>query len=93
VSYPPPLTSDEQENVRRAIRYLWGRAGAWTVTASILGVRTRTLRRIRAGRPVARYMARKVAKAMAVPVGDVKTGKAIPTGTCRHCGRTASDAS
>jgi hypothetical protein len=54
MSYPPPLTPTEQANVRAAILYLGARFGTWIGLARAVRMRTRTLRRIRAGRPVAR---------------------------------------
>ena len=85
--YAPPLTPDEQANVRRAIRYLRARLGTWVAVARALRIKRATVRRVRDDGQVRPYVAGKVAIVAAVPVEDLKAGRFPPPGTCRHCGR------
>jgi len=84
---PPPLTVQEQANVRRAIRYLRARLGTWVAVARAVRLKRATVRRLRDGGRVRYYVARNVARLAAVQVDDLKAGRFPLPGTCPHCGR------
>jgi len=84
--YPPPLTPDEQANVRRAIRYLYGRLGTWIAVARAVRIKRATVRRVRDGGRVRPYVAGKVARVAAIPVEDLMAGKYPSHGACPRCG-------
>jgi len=84
--YAPPLTDQEQANVRRAIRYLHGRLGTWIAVARAVRIKRATVRRVRDGGRVRPYVAGKVARVVAVAVEDLKAGKYPPKGACPRCG-------
>jgi hypothetical protein len=86
---PPPLTAEEQANVRRAIRYLRSQLGTWVRVARAVRIKRATVRRLRDGGHVRYYVARNVAKLAAVTVDDLKAGKYPAVGTCLHCGNTS----
>jgi hypothetical protein len=86
---PPSLTTQEQANVRRAIRYLRAQLGTWVRVARAVRLKRATVRRVRDGGRVRYYVARNVAKLAAVTVDDLKAGKYPALGTCPHCGRDA----
>jgi len=84
--YAPPLTDQEQANVRRAIRYLRARLGTWVAVARAVRIKRATVRRVRDGGWVRPYVAGKVATIAAIPVDDLKAGKYPPPGACPRCG-------
>jgi hypothetical protein len=88
--YSPPLSDQEQANVRRAIRYLRSRLGTWVAVARAVRIKRATVRRLRDGGRVRPYVAGKVARVAAVSIKELTAGKYPPEGTCPHCGR-ASD--
>jgi hypothetical protein len=83
----PPLTEQEQANVRRAIRYLRAQLGTWIRVARAVRLKRATVRRLRDGGRVRHYVVRKVAKLAAVTVDDLKAGRFPLPGTCQHCGQ------
>ncbi|HVV50219.1 MAG TPA: hypothetical protein VHO06_11205 [Polyangia bacterium] len=83
------LTADEQENVRFALRYLYGRLGTWVAVARVTHLKRRTVRRVRDGWKVRQYVAVNVGMALGVSAEAVMTARAVPEGTCRHCGAIA----
>jgi len=82
------LTDGEQENVRLALRYLYGRLGTWVAVARVTHLKRRTVRRLRDGARVRVYAAKHVAAALGVSTDAVTTAEALPAGACRYCGRT-----
>lgn len=86
---PPLLTVQEQANVRAALYYLHARIGSWAVVAKYLRSKRANLRRVRGGHRIRgmRGLARRLSALVGVPVVDILTGTAPPTGACCHCGR------
>ena len=80
------LTTDEQANVRIALRLLRLRCGGWKALAKGLGLKHNTISHVAGGKTVSARMAVRVARLAAVSVDDVLTGKYPPAGTCPHCG-------
>jgi hypothetical protein len=82
------LSLAEQANVRAALRVLRARLdGQWTNVSRALPLSYSSLWEVTSGRAeVSLVVAFRVAKALDAALGDVLTGKAIPPGTCRHCG-------
>jgi hypothetical protein len=83
---PHQPTVEEQARVLAAVHYLRARVGTWAATARALGVRPRTLRRVRAGQRIKRYLALRVATLSGAPVEDLLAGKFPPPGACPNCG-------
>jgi hypothetical protein len=75
------LTSDEQKNVRTAVRFLRLRLGGGNALAKALRVDRRTLTA-----PATPTTAYRVARLAGVSVDDVLAGRFPPAGTCPHCG-------
>jgi hypothetical protein len=86
--YAPPLTEQEQENVRRAIRYLRARLGTWVAVARAVRIKRATVRRVRDGGRVRPYVAGKVARVAVIPVEYLRAGMYPPSGVCPHCGHS-----
>jgi DNA-binding XRE family transcriptional regulator len=81
------LTDAEQENVRRALRFLRVRAGGWNTLADALGFKRKTIKNVREGHNrVSPNLAFRVARMAGVPVDDLLAGKVAPAGMCIHCG-------
>jgi hypothetical protein len=85
--YPSPPTPQEQAHVLTALHYLRARLGTWAAVGRATRMRTRTLRRIRAGQRVKLYVAKRVAALAGVSLDDLREGKFPPGGACPHCGR------
>jgi hypothetical protein len=79
------LTTDEQKNVRTAVRFLRVRCGGWRPLAKALRFSKATL-----WRP-SPALAFRVARFAGVGVDDVLMGRFPPTGTCPHCGHQEGD--
>lgn len=75
------LTTQEQANVRAALRFLHARCGGWAPLAKALRFTTRTLQA-----PATPALALRVARLAKVGVDDVLAGRFPPAGTCPHCG-------
>jgi hypothetical protein len=83
------LSFAEQANVRAALRMLRVRLGGrnWINVERALPVSHSALAEILAERvEVSSTIAYRIALALDVPMQDVISGKALPPGTCRHCG-------
>jgi hypothetical protein len=83
---PFDLTAAEQDNVRKALRFLHARCGGWVPLAKVLRAGKQTVRRVAGGRSASASMAVRVAKLAQVGVDDVLGGKYPPPGCCPHCG-------
>jgi hypothetical protein len=83
------LTEQEQENGRRALRFLRFRAGGWKPVAEALGFKKKTLTNVSEGDGVSPNMVFRLARLAGVTVEDVLTGRFPPPGACSHCGRTS----
>lgn len=82
------LTQEEQENGRRALRFLRFRVGGWKTMAIGLGFKRKTLTNVsEKTKGVSVNLAFRIARMAGVSVEDVITGKFPPPGACPHCGR------
>jgi hypothetical protein len=79
------LTTQEQERVRAALRFLRVRVGAVTLVRA-LRADAKTLRRILGGHTVNASLAFRVAKMASVGIGELLAGAFPPAGACPHCG-------
>jgi len=80
------LTDAEQAHVLTAVRYLRARFGTWVAVGRAARMRTRTLRRIRAGRRVRLYVAQRFATLASVAVEDLLLGRFPASWDCPLCG-------
>jgi hypothetical protein len=80
------LTTQEQTNVRTALRFLRARCGGWEPLAKAVGSKTLTLSRVAGGRAVSASIAFRVARLAGVLVDDVLAGRYPGAGTCPTCG-------
>ena len=88
------LTPTEQEHVRAILRVLRAKLGGWHGVEKALPISHATMCNVIAGRAeVSASLAFRVAKAFDAPIGEVLTGKALPPGTCKHCGRSNEEES
>lgn len=83
------LSLDEQSNIRALMHLLrTSLGGNWTNVERVLPVSHSVRADITTGkREVSAAIAFRVAKALDVPLADALSGKALPPGTCKHCGR------
>jgi plasmid maintenance system antidote protein VapI len=84
-----PLTEAEQENGRRALRYLRVRAGGWKALATALGFHRKSITNVSYGDGVSVHMVFRIARLAGVSVEDVISGRFPPPGACPHCGHTS----
>lgn len=81
------LTTEEQKNVRAAMRFLRGRFGSWERVAEALRSRLNTVSGVvHQGRAVSAGLAIRTARLAGVAIDDVLSGKYPPAGACPHCG-------
>jgi hypothetical protein len=81
------LTTEEQTNVRTALKFLRLRSGGWKTLAKALRADGKQLGKIGAGRGgVTASLAFRVARLAGVPVDDVLAGRYPGEGTCPYCG-------
>ena len=80
------LTTEEQINVRTALRHLRIRCGGWKPLAQALHFETRTLRHAVCDRGVSAAMAFRVARFVGVSIDDLLAGKYPASGACPYCG-------
>ncbi len=80
------LTTQEQVNVRTALRFLRSRCGGWAGVGKALGFKESTLSNAMSISPPSASMAIRVARLAGVPVDDVLNGRYPAQGTCPHCG-------
>ncbi len=80
------LTKQEQDNVRRALRFLRARLGTWDAVAAALDAHPKTLELARTRGGVSASMTFRVARVAGVGVDDILSGKYAPDGVCPNCG-------
>ena len=81
------LTTEEQTNVRTALKFLRLRSGGgWEPLAKTLGFKSITLSHVAGGRTASASLAVRVARLAGVPVDDVLAGRYPGEGTCPYCG-------
>ncbi len=84
------LTSEEQEHVRVALRFLRIRTGGWKVLSKVLGFAMGSMINVKKKRvPVSVNLAFQVSRLTMVPFDDLIAGKYPPPGACPHCGHGA----
>ena len=86
------LTTEEQEYVRVAMRFLRTRCGGWEAVASVLRFSRHTVTDAGLGHgPVSASMAFRVARLACVTVDDLLAGKYPPADVCPHCGQLVAE--
>ena len=91
MSSPSILTSEEQQNVRAALRFLHIRFGTWQILAKALRFKRPRLVEAASGREaVGADLVLRVARLIEVPFDDVATGRYPVKGTCPSCGHVPS---
>lgn len=87
MSSPSILTSEEQQNVRAALRFLHIRFGTWQILAKALRFKRPRLVEATSGREaVGADLVLRVARLAEVPFDDVAKGRYPVKGACPHCG-------
>jgi hypothetical protein len=82
------LTPTEQENVRKALRFLAQRYGDYTKLAKAMKSHRETVQRpARRDTRVTAGIALRAARVASVPVEDILSGAWPKPGMCPHCGR------
>jgi hypothetical protein len=85
------LSPEEQENGRRALRFLRFRAGGWKPMAAALGFTRKTLTNVsEKTKGVSVNLVFQIARMAGVSVEDVISGRFPPPGACLHCGHAPS---
>jgi hypothetical protein len=83
------LNPAEQDHVRALLRMLRVKLGGWRAVQRALPMSDNVLWQAVSGRTeVSATLAFRVARLLDAPISAVLTGTAIPTGTCKHCGRS-----
>jgi hypothetical protein len=81
------LSTDEQERVRVALRFLRVRAGSWKALSTALGFSECTVVNVKKRcKDVSPTMLLRVARFAGVSVDDLLAGRFPPPGACPHCG-------
>ncbi len=83
------LTANEQENVRRALRFLKTRLRTWQSVAGALGVYQRNdakIAKFAAGGRVTVDLAFRLARINGVAMETILDGSFLPKSMCPHCG-------
>ena len=80
------LTTEEQTNVRTALKFLRLQSGGWKPLAKALGFKSITLSHVAGGRTASASLAFRVARLAGVPVDDMLAGRYPGKGTCPYCG-------
>ena|ERR1700722_10621063 len=83
------LTTEEQQHVRVALRYLRVRFGGWANLAKALRFKDTTLSNVASGRAVTATMAVRMARLVKVGIDDMIGGTYPPKGSCPLCGHGA----
>lgn len=82
------LTSDEQEHVRRALRFLRVRCGGWAALAKVLRFTRGTVQDAGLNQgAVSASLAFRVARLTKMSIDDVLGGKFPPPKACPNCGQ------
>ena len=87
------LSLAEQKNIRALMHLLRVKLGGnWTNVERVLPISHSVRVDVTTGKcEVSAAIAFRVAKALDVTLGDALTGKALPAGVCKHCGRAADE--
>ena len=86
------LSLEQQEHVRVCLRALRAKFGNWRNVERSLPVAHSVMVDVMSGRvEVSVVIAFRTAKVMGASVYDVIEGKALPDGTCAHCGKEPSE--
>jgi hypothetical protein len=81
------LSSEQQEHVRAALRFLHARSQTWAILAKALHAKALTLCHVSTGKKAASAgLAVRVARFAGVGVDEVLEGRFPPPGTCPWCG-------
>lgn len=80
------FTDEEQENIRRALRFVRFRAGGWLPISAALGFTKNTLKNVSEGHGVSANLALRLSRMAGVSLEDLIAGKFPPVGACPHCG-------
>lgn len=81
------LTLTEQKHVRTMIRVLYLRYGSWDALTRALHFKGDTVKKALSGHDtVSTNIAFRVARLADVSIDDLLAGRAVPDGTCPHCG-------
>jgi hypothetical protein len=80
------LTTTEQANVRRALRFLRAKLGTWEGVAAALNTNWSTLKTARGKGAVSASLAFRVARVAGATIDDVVCGRYAPAGVCPYCG-------
>ena len=80
------FTAQEQEHIRRALRFLRIRSGGWGPLAKALRLTASTINHMAGREKVSARLALRLARFAGIPVEDMMAGKYPPEGTCPHCG-------
>lgn len=89
---PPKLgrasdfTAQQEEHIRRALRFMAIRSGGWGPLAKALRLTDGTLIHAAGRQKVSARVALRLAQFAGVSVEDMMAGKYPPEGTCPHCG-------
>jgi hypothetical protein len=81
------LTPEEQDNARRALRFLAKRLGDTSKLAKAMGAHRETVQRPVRGAVVTAGIALRAARVAGVPLDDLLGGVWPQEGACPHCGR------
>jgi len=82
------LTSEEQKNIRLALRVLKTQFGSASTLARAMGLKRQRVSGFISGKePINAELLLRVARTAHVGIDDVLAGKYPPAGTCPHCGR------
>ena len=84
------FTAQEQENIRRALRFLRIRSGGWGPLAKALRLTASTINHMAGREKVSARLALRLAWFAGVSVEDMMAGKYPPEGTCPHCGHAGT---
>ncbi len=82
------LTLEQQEHVRVCLRALHARFGNWRNVERSLPVAHSVMVDAMSGRvEISVVIAFRAAKVLGASIYDVIAGRAVPAGTCAHCGK------
>jgi len=81
------ITSEEQANARKALRFLAQRMGGWGKLAEAMGTNKATVYAAAKRRAVSAGMAIRAARVAWEPVERLLGGRWPVEGACPHCGR------
>ena len=83
------LTTEEQQSVRLALRFLRARLGGWERLAKVTRYTARSLMNMSDGSAAPTVvLAFRLARVAQVPIDDLIAGRYPPAGACPYCGHT-----